>query len=252
MLACGCGDTIALGSECPPFGEECIERTPRQRQPEPNDAASGGSPAVDAGSVEMPDGQVALLSDGGGIGPGSFPAFENPSLEITAGSLAGGLISSFTALVSPWLSCSPPGFGPGAYPRADLRANFPVGSPAANEVLAPTNGMSLVNASPDGTSIAQTLQEPLLAGKPYAFVVDLAATQNSTDLVLDVQGSSGCFAPQTLATTPAVTAGTWSSVCVRFVPDRDYSSIMLAASSASAATGTRIFIDNIRADASCQ
>lgn len=188
-----------------------------------------------------------------------FPALENGSLEITAGSkTTGGVLSSFGVVptfavqASPWASCSAPGFGPGAYPTADLRANFPAGAPTAEEQLAPSDQECLINASPDGTALAQTLNEPLRAGMHYAFMVDLASTTGATDLSLEVEGGTGpCFSLKSLTKVGPAVPGVWTSFCARFTPAQDHASLVLSVSSTQASSGTRLFIDNIRADPSC-
>jgi len=260
LLCAACTDTVALGSECPPLGATCRARTPRAQGqggaangPEAGTGTSAGG--NDGGGAFVPDGQVDVPAPDGGETGARFPRLENPSLEMTyagPGSTGGGVLSSFAVLATPWASCSAPGFGPGCYTIADLRANFPIGAPTEDQKLAPTDGMSLVNASPDGTALAQTLGEPLQAGARYAFMVDLASTTGATDLSLEVQGGTGpCFSPEPLATVGPAIPGVWTSFCVRFQPSKDYGSLVLSVSSATASTGTRLFIDNLRSDPRC-
>ncbi len=256
-VCAGCESKIALGSECPPFGVECLERMPRGDGDANGPDVGGDDPNGDDGGPSDPgdevDGQVGLPMGGGAIVPSSrFPAFKNGGLEITAGSTDGGLLSYLAVRASPWLSCSTPGFGAGAYSRADLRANMPVGAPAPEDILAPTEGKGLINMPPDGRTLAQTLAEPLMAGERYAFMVDIASTRGTTDIVLEVLGGTGsCFAPELLTMTAPATPGVWSSRCIRFVPTKNYRSIEFSASSPTTATGSRLFVDNIRDDPSC-
>ncbi len=260
-VCAGCEDKIALGSECPPFGGECLDRNPRANGDanegnggETTPPSGSGSADGDAASPEMPrDGQVALPDDAGVVTPGSvFPTIRNGSLDMTGGSKDGGMLSYLQVQASPWLSCSPPGYGPGAYPTGDLR-EFPVGTPKPEDTLIPTDGNGLISVSADGTTLAQTLSEPLLAGQRYAFMIDVASTNRTTDMSLEVLGgSSTCFSPEPLAVTPPAEPGVWTSVCISFTPTKNHRSIMLSASSPEASSGSRLFLDNIRADPSCE
>jgi len=258
----GCVDAVALGTECPPLGSACLARRPRVQDdggsPDdmPVDSVVNPATTLDAGQGPEPtDAKIDGSSVDAATGGAAFPALRNGSLEITSTGIpasTGGVLSSLAVQAAPWTSCSAPGFGPGCYPSADLRANFPVGAPTAQEQLSPTDGKSLVNASPDGTALAQTLSEPLRAGTSYAFMVDLASTNLATDLSLEVLGgSSPCFSLQSLATAGPAIPGVWTSFCVRFTPDRDFASLALAAISPQASTGTRLFIDHLRKDPRC-
>lgn len=256
LLCAACTDDVALGSECPPLGDACRVRTPRLQDQAANGADAGRGPSSgDDGGALAPDGQIEMASPDGGESGARFPALANPSLEMTfagPGSAAGGILSSFAVLATPWASCSAPGLGPGCYTIADLRGNFPIGAPTADQRLAPTDGKTLVNASPDGTALAQTLGEPLEAGARYAFMVDLASTTGAADLSLEVQGGTGpCFSPEPLATVGPAIPGVWTSFCVRFTPSKEHGSLVLSVSSATASTGTRLFIDNLRRDPRC-
>ncbi len=262
-IATGCGDGIALGSECPAFSVPCLERTPRDsRDGAAQRDASGAPTQRDADAPPPRDADAPPARDGGDDGSSEagpahvglgFPAIENASFEITSGSRAGGVVSSLAVQVQPWLSCNAPGVGPGAYPLADLRAGSPSGSPGASEQLAPSEGAALVNASPDGTALAQILGEPMRQGMRYAFMVDLASSLGATGLSLEVQGTNTpCYAPTGLATAGPARAGVWTSLCVTFTPDRDYSTLSLFASSAERAADAHLFIDHIRADPRCE
>ncbi len=257
LLCAACMDAVALGSECPPLGSACRARAPRARGAGPGsdtDGAGNSGRLDDGGAGGDGDGQVGLPTPD--AGSSTFPALKNPSLEMTylgPGGANGGVLSSFAVLAIPWSSCSAPGLGPGCYTTADLRANFPIGAPTEDEKLAPTDGMSLVNISPDGTALAQTLGEPLRAGVSYAFMVDLASARGATDLSLEIQGGTGsCFSPEALTAVGPAIPGVWTSFCARFTPRKDYGSLVLSVSSTAASTGTRLFIDNLRSDPRCK
>ncbi len=245
-LAGGCRESVALGTECPPFGDPCgDDEQPSERADAAMAFDESTSPSTDTsrdGAAENPQEEA----------PSRFPEFQNPSLEITAGAASGGLISSFAVQVSDWLGCSPPGFGPGAYPQGDLRMDISSGTPTAAQVLSPSDGMSLVTLWLDGTSVAQTLRSPLVAEAPYAFMLDIASPEGATGLALEILGSNGCLSPKTLTTSAPAVPGRWTSVCVRFTPEKPYSSLMFKAVAATPSSTARLFIDNIRADASCQ
>ncbi len=243
LLASACEETIALGSECPPLGKECIS-VRRDEKPEPQareDAATDSPDAslADAGSSPLDAGT-----------PPSFPAISNGTFEITAGNAEGGRLSTFGAQSQPWLSCSWLLGGPGVYRLADLRPN-PVGAPLPGEQLEPTDGDSLLSAPLDGSALTQTLAEPLRSGTRYAFAIDLAATLEGTGIYLEVQGGFGCVGLETLATTTSVTVGSFATHCVELEPLINHTDIMLVARSDSASAGARLFMDNIRPVTAC-
>jgi len=219
---------------------------------EPLATSDASETIADGGALDATRGAADAVADAENVLPGQFPGFVNPSFEITSGAPGGGLISSFVVQVSPWLGCSPPGFGPGAYRQADLRADTSAGTPTAAELIAPSEGSALLVTTPDGTSTAQTLTTNLTAGTRYAFLVDIAASEGESDLTLLVQGSSGCLSPEALTTSAPAVPGEWRAVCVTFTPDKPYSSLMLTAVAATTPTSARLFVDNIRADPSCQ
>ena len=77
----------------------------------------------------------------------------------------------------------------------------------------------------------QELEEPLHAGQEYAFAIDvLSASSGRNILLLEAWGENdACELDHLLAATEVIEDGDWRTVCLRFVPDRDYTQLGLRA-----------------------
>lgn len=258
-LSWGCEHTVALGTECPPIGQECIDSTNRPPRPPPVEAPDAGNepkPEPDAGATPDPSDSGAPVPDSGvdepdaSVTPSSpFPGFRNPSFELTSGAPNGGNLGALSsAAIEPWSLCS--GIV-SARPEDDLR-NAPIGGAEEGDLIHPSDQSTLVSMSFGFTgpgSLSQELASPLVKGQRYAFVVDVVRS-GSADARLQVWGSNGCVPLERLAESEMIVAEgqDYQTVCMSFVPTSDFTNLILLM---SPVTGARIFIDHIRASPSC-
>jgi hypothetical protein len=256
-----CDATVVLGTECPPLRGACV--TGEGGAPQ-KDAASGehdadepSPPELDASesphdAAAEPDAGDTDASDASpevDVGPALFPPFQNPSFELRDGSVAGNLSAlEMPSPIAPWYAC-----------RTGLSA------------LSSARGGSLTVEATDGDTflgdsfpivalnlngLNQNFDPPLRAGQRYAFMVDLWSESGlSGSLALEVASATSCIPPvQTLKATELLANGGWQSVCLRFTPPRDVSSLvlMVTAPEEYLNIGARLYLDNIRSDPGCQ
>lgn len=276
----GCDAVVVLGSECSPLGEVCgasrEDALPGSSGEggvgNARDASGGEAPldagetdagsdasdedSVDAGFVIVDAGRAAEDAASGGVAL-PLPA-ANPSFELSAGSpgdFGASLLS--TTDIAPWYQCQAVGL---SFLRVEKEVN--VGTPNAPVPVTATEGENfLVYQFPYVADLPvhvyQQLEQPLKAGQPYAFMIDVrteGAGANNT-LALAVRGTNlRCDQlPMTLATTPYLPSGSWEEVCVRFTPSVDLQHIaFVPVVKGIIAITFRMFIDNIREDPRCQ
>lgn len=253
-----CEVNLSLGTECGSSPCALVEGHGAAQGPKDDsgaDSEGGGAgddggidAAVDVGPdgsmIDMPDARMPD-EDGQVPVPGVLPAFKNLSFERTDGDGAGDL--NLAATMDPWYHCLPPvnlGF---------LRAEQAVDSvrPTEGEYFL-GYGYTYVVDLP--SPIYQELSAPLKAGTRYAFMVDVQSKAGDDDIGLTVRGGNvACVAQAMLHTTPYIPAGIWVSQCVAFTPAEDLSHIAFVPNNRKGFTATnRFFVDNIRADPSCQ
>jgi hypothetical protein len=202
---------------------------------------------VDDARVDFGDASAGD-SGGGGLSGSRYPAFDNPSFELTSGAPEGGTLGGLSSTqISPWYTCSG---SVSARPEDDLR-NSPVGAPEPTDLLAPSDQETLVSMSfgAGPATLIQTLREPLERDALYAFAIDVVRS-GTADLRLQVWGANGsCLPLERLTESDAVPMdGKFETICLSFTPTSDYRELFLVT---SPATGARLFIDNIRPATSC-
>ena len=271
----GCNSQVALGSQCPPIGRECLA-TDRDvssipdSDPDPLPPGTLDAGRADAGGMEQEEPEDAGPAEAGPLPDAPqdaappernrFPVVDNGSFEVTSGPSTGSLISDFTGTaIEPWGSCNG---GVVVAPDGSFR---PVGITippfTAGNQEQPTDGDYLLYASVTtgaiaGSELSQTLRQPLAPGESYAFAVDLRSSTGAFDpLTLHVFGSDGsdtCPHDEDLAVSaPVQEANTWTTVCVQFVPRQSPAALILAPRFETGTGGTW-FMDNLRPwDADC-
>jgi hypothetical protein len=261
LVCSGCEHTIALGTECPPIGKECIDSTNRPPRPPPVDIPDASEPKPEPDAAPAPvDASVPTPPDASVDEPDAstqpaapFPGFFNPSFELTAGAPDGGNLSplSSSVAIDPWIACSG---SLSARPEDDLR-NSPVGMPSMTDIVVPTHLQTLVSMAfsvgitGGPATLSQKLSEPLVDGQPYAFAVDVIRS-GSADARLQVWGSNTpCLSFNELTESEMIAEGqTLQKVCVTFTATANYTHLILVSSPVS---GARLFIDNLRPAIDC-
>ena len=237
----GCQQTVALGAECPSFHTRCEQGEAGDGDSSQDENPSdGGTPARADASFEP-----SASND--------EPVFgmRNPSFELTRGS--GGEISKLgKSEIEPWYTCRD---GLVASSEADLPGSDQKGA------VRPQDGNTLVSLSfPLGVALGaglfQQLERPLAAGKRVAFVIDVrSVTRDDDRLSLVVWGANtACLAQEELAASRTVADDEgWVSLCISFVPRRDFAQIGLEARSSQVlGEGSRLMIDHIRTSPDCK
>jgi hypothetical protein len=254
----GCEHTVALGTECPPIGKECIDSTnrpPRDPPVQQIDAGDPPPPRADSGPPEPTDSGPPPETDAGDVEPDAgpppllpFPGFINPSFELTAGAPAGGNVALPSVAIDPWLACAVGVVG--ARPEDDLR-NAPIGPAEATDIIRPSHASTLVSMSfgLGPAMIAQVLSEPLQKDRVYGFAIDVVQSGDA-DARLEIWESSGpCRPIRVLAQSEMITKGqSFAPICLSFTADKAIPSLMLVMST----VGARLFIDNLRPTSECR
>jgi hypothetical protein len=245
----GCQETVALGSECPRFGEACLHSG---MDPATADDDGDANVAEDAG---MRTEDAGLPGDAGAAADGVL-GIQNPSFELTRGD--GGQVTTLgDNAIEPWYTCRD---GLSAVHEADLRAE-PEGEPSAADLVAPSDGASFVSVTvPFGvgvsTQLFQRLRSPLGQGRRYAFVVDVQSESGAQDnLALHVWGARASCLPSVhlFASAPLHDGAGWVPVCVSFELERDVQELVLEARSSNLlAAPSRLFVDHLHRSADCK
>jgi hypothetical protein len=253
LLLAGCTETVPLGWECPNQLDSCIDAATDAgtRAPAPSSGPVAiAPPALDGGSARPPP--VDARTDAAAAEPGTFPELENISFD------SPGEIGSLTQadLVPPWNAC---GFSWRVIDRVLVdRTNG-----STLEVRATDRSMFIEyvfspqdpddeNSEPTRGWIDQRLPEPLAPGR-YSIRLDVLAS--SGNVVVELWSGATCTPTRLLGATGRVTPGRWQSMCLSFeVPsDAPADGLMLQISARDLdRMGTRVFLDNLREDASCR
>jgi len=258
LFAAACVETIPLGNECSDQRERCIvapdagvpsapvgTRPPRTmdagpRPPAPVTRDAGATPAPVAAD---PPPRLAL-----------FPSLDNTSFEALGE--PGSLTSPEDDRTLPWVACR---IGWNVVERAYVQA------PNGDQMVTvlPTAGdtfMEYVRSAADQPTerapLSQLLDVPLQAGQRYALRMDV---QSSADVNVSLElwsgGSEGCEPAALLASSGRIAWGRWQSVCVAFDAPAAASvgALMLMPNYSEVPnSGTRVFVDNVRPDPTCQ
>ncbi|HET6338694.1 MAG TPA: hypothetical protein VFG30_35990 [Polyangiales bacterium] len=228
-----------------------------------SNAASGGGaqppPSPDAATsndAKAPDADAAVQSTGDQTLCLAQPSFE---IAIPAAVLAGVAYTQ-----APWSAC---------FTLQDVTYSAPLfvneetlvdttgaGTNMAN-VLSPANDGSTylyldTNFGGNGQTTSQTLCDSLLAGRTYAFAVDLLTRAEDRGMPLppgklEVYASpDGCSLNEGLLWSSPSLTPTWTRHCVRFTPSRDSKNLLLRLPKDPAGRST-IGVDNIRFEPGC-
>jgi hypothetical protein len=260
----GCIEIIGLGSECPPQVLRCPDLPPFV------------APSLDAAVVVAPstkdddDAGIDIMlgnqrdealeardasADGDVLLP--VPALANWSFELTQGEpgdITAISLPSFTS-IAPWFTCQP--IGGGTTPLTAVRAEREL---QANTIdpIGPTDRAAFTSiryfASLVQVPLVQKLNEPLRAGHPYAFSIDVRATGSVAHLSLQVRGANDCLSigsPELLAESDPVQPGDWQRICVAFTPLHDHAMLLLQVNSNPQTSDDLLLLDNIGAALDC-
>jgi len=266
-LLASCVDRVALGSECSTGVTFCVPTDGELPGPDVNPGVPtdpplvDGSTIMDAGASIDAGGQVVDSSvevDGSADdaaapepGPNISELIRNPSFELTRGTFGGIAYSPInplplgTNLIEPWGACRT-GFNAVASAEA-------VRGSGINDVV-PQNGASLIEVEltfGGRAGLRQTLATPLRAGTRYAFRIDVRASVDDDDRMLEFYSSQlDCVMGSKLTEVGPIGSEGWQSVCVSFVPPTDAPQLILVPTASG--IGGRLFLDNLRADPTCR
>lgn len=253
LLLAGCTETVPLGWECPDQLESCLDAASDAgvRTPAPTGPTAVVPPPIDAGPVRPPP--VDARVDAANMpATGGFPELQNISFD------SPGQVGSLTEanLVPPWDAC---GFSWRVIDRALVdRSNG-----QTLEVRATDRSMFIEYVfspeDPNDTSgepttgwIDQRLPFALTPGR-YSIRLDVLAS--SGNVVVELLSGPTCMPTDLLGSTERVSPGRWQSTCLNFeVPTGEpVDGLMLQITARDLdRTGTRVFLDNLRQDASCR
>lgn len=260
----GCIEVVGLGSECPPDVFRCPDLPPMdQPSAEPHfDASVIVRPPIDddAGDdVTLGNQDDALATRDASVDGALLPvpALANWSFELTQGQpgdVTTISLPSFTA-IAPWFTCQP--IGGGTTPLTAVRAEYGL-DPRALYPIGPTDLSTFTSiryfANVVQVPLVQKLSEPLRAGHPYAFSIDVRATGSIAHLSLQVRGANDCLSigsPELLAESDLVQPGGWQRICLAFTPINDHAMLLLQVNSNPQVSDDLLLLDNIGAAVDC-
>jgi hypothetical protein len=254
LLSAGCADPVVLGSECLTASGVCEQSKPL---PDGDGVDAGGAPSEADGGEDPPPSSL----DGGGdeqppmeprdsggpprdaamipvirdaarpppvppdAGPATYPQFLNPSFELVDGG-SEGEVSEFPnaqlpseSPIAPWYNNCRTGTTVTSMATYGLPGRMTTVTPSDGDTFV-TDTFPIVVLNTNG--ITQELTEPLVAGKRYAFAVDVYAQFDLLmlrELVLDVMYPDplvNCLGRPLAVTTP-IPPGSWQTRCIDFI-----------------------------------
>ncbi len=233
MLAVGCSDTIALGSECPSFASEC-ERD------------LGGADASDAGAATAPGQDAQVAGDPApGADDASTSAPEPPApLPQDATSILNGSFE-VTSLADPFGTLE---IADWAWCQGDVEVSSSFDGHDASD----GNALLSLSFGIGFPVLSQQLTAPMRAGLSYTVAIDAARSGEGPDelRVLLFGGSEACAQTELLAeSAPLSSDGQLATYCLTLTPSTDYAHLALAVDPL-VFTGA-VYVDNLRVDPGC-